>query len=53
MLHRIITQRKSNLYNKEYDQKNLLLLQAQGAIGEIKIDAICKLSYELQRQKFI
>ena len=38
---------------KEYDQKNLLLLQAQGAIGEIRIDAICKLSYEQQRRKSI
>lgn len=40
------------IYN-EYDQANLLLLQAQGAIGDVRIDAICKLSYEITTQKLI
>lgn len=39
----------NHIIYKEYDQKNLLLLQAQGAIGDVRISAICKLSYELQR----
>lgn len=38
---------------KEYDQKNLLLLQDQGAIEDVRIDAICKLSYEITTQKLV
>ena len=43
----------NNIIYKEYDQTNLLLLQAQGAIEDDRIDAICKLSYEITTQKLI
>lgn len=39
----------NNIIYKEYDQKNLLLLQAQGTIEDERANAICKLSYERQR----
>ena len=39
----------NNIIYKEYDQTNLLLLQAQGAIEDERVNAICKLSYERQR----
>lgn len=43
----------NNIIYKEYDQTNLLLLQAQGAIEDERVNAICKLSYERQRYKSI